>query len=29
MLPDGSLLVTDDAANIVWRVRYSDTEQGR
>jgi glucose/arabinose dehydrogenase len=23
MLPDGSLLVTDDTANIIWRVSYS------
>ena len=26
MLPDGSLLVTDDAANVIWRVAYSGTE---
>ena len=26
MLPDGSMLVTDDTANIIWRVTYSATQ---
>lgn len=26
MLPDGSLLVTDDAAHVIWRVTYSATD---
>lgn len=26
MLPDGSLLVTDDAAHVIWRVSYSATD---